>query len=158
MDHRATEWQAASCMADLANYAEHCRHSAFEAITKHNEHIEVCNRVIESAETGRPVPPTGDGEDNKLTIDHLRKELNDKTSDNRRLETELAAEKNKLRGLIARVEELEHANERRTTPVGPNADLVQRLNAVTSELQTVRAENDRLRKAHAHAAGGDGAR
>jgi hypothetical protein len=145
-------------MADPANYAEHCRHNAVEAITKHNEHIEVCNRVIESAETGRTVPPTGGGGDQKLTIDRLEKELNDKISDNRRLETELAAEKDKLRGLVTRVEELEQASERRSAAAGPNADLVQRMNAVMSELQTVRAENERLRKAHVHAGGGDRSR
>lgn len=69
MDHRKTEWEAAGCMADLANYAEYCKENALAAIRQHNEHIELCNRVIESAETGRPMTPAG-GEQ------HWRAEMN----------------------------------------------------------------------------------
>jgi len=79
IDRKDTEWEAASFMADLANYAEYCKQHATEAIQKHNEHIEVCNRVIEAADSGRPMP-AGLQEDWRSEMERLRNELAEQVS------------------------------------------------------------------------------
>ena len=153
IDRRELEWEAAGCMADLANYAHFCKHQALEAVAKHNEHIELCNRLIESEETGKPVPPGGASDEQRQTIDRLQKELADKVADNRRLEAELTSEKSKMRNLTTRLDALEQA---RSGPAGgANADLVNRLNAAVSEVQSLKRENERLKKVHAHAGSSD---
>jgi hypothetical protein len=153
IDRRELEWEAAGCMADLANYAHFCRNQALEAVAKHNEHIELCNRLIESEETGKPVPPGGTSDEQRQTIDRLQKELADKVADNRRLEAELTSEKSKMRNLTTRLDALEQA---RNGPAGgANVDLVNRLNAAVSEVQSLKRENERLKKVHAHAGSSD---
>ena len=153
IDRRELEWQAAGCMADLANYALFCKQNALEAVAKHNEHIELCNRLIESEETGKPVPPGGASDEQRQTIDRLQKELADKVADNRRLEAELTSEKSKMRNLTTRLDALEQA---RGPAGGANVDLVNRLNAAVAEVQTLKRENERLKKVHVHAGGSDG--
>ena len=153
IDRRELEWQAAGCMADLANYAHFCKQQALEAVARHNEHIELCNRLIESEETGKPVPPSGVSDEQRQTIDRLQKELADKVADNRRLEAELTSEKSKMRNLTTRLDALEQG--RGAPGSGANADLVNRLNAAVAEVQTLKRENERLRKVHVHAGSSD---
>jgi hypothetical protein len=154
IDRRELEWEAAGCMADLANYAHFCKQHAVDAIAKHNEHIELCNRLIESEETGKPVPPGGVSDEQRQTIDRLQKELADKVADNRRLEAELTSEKSKMRNLTTRLDALEQARGAANGGAG-NVDLVNRLNAAVSEVQSLKRENERLKKGHAHAGGSD---
>lgn len=154
IDRRELEWEAAGCMADLANYAHFCKRQALEAIAKHNEHIELCNRLIESEETGKPVPPGGVSDEQRQTIDRLQKELADKVADNRRLEAELTSEKSKMRNLTTRLDAIEQARGTANGGV-TSVDLVNRLNAAVSEVQTLKRENERLKKVHTHAGGSD---
>lgn len=153
VDRKDTEWEAAECMADLANYADYCKRNALAAIRKHNEHIEVCNRVIESAETGRPVTPAGDVEEWKRQLESLRTEMAQKTADNCRLTAELEQKAATVTDLSARVDEL--ARQQNGKPGGadanPNLDLVARVNRLTAELQALHQENGRLKRVNEHA-------
>jgi len=76
---------------------------ATEAIQKHNEHIEVCNRVIESADSGRPIP-AGLQEDWRPEMERLRNELAEQVSANARVSAELAQKTQMVTSLSSRVD------------------------------------------------------
>jgi hypothetical protein len=147
MDRKDTEWEAASCMADLTNYADHCKRNALEAIQKHNEHIEVCNRVIEAAETGRPMAGASQ-DDWRIEMDRLRGELAEKTAESRRLSAELDQKGQTVSDLSSRVDELaRQLSARNNGAANPNVDLVERVNRLTAELQAERERNRKLKVA-----------
>jgi hypothetical protein len=145
MDHKDTEWEAAWCMADLANYAEYCKRNAQEAITRHNDHIETCNRVIESADTGRPIP-VGSQEDWRPEMDRLRTELAEQAAENARLSAELAQKSQMVTTMSTRIDDLARQLGGRSNAT-PNADLVDRVNRLTTELRAEREKNRRAKGA-----------
>jgi hypothetical protein len=148
IDRKDTEWEAASFMADLANYAEYCKQHATEAIQKHNEHIEVCNRVIEAADSGRPMP-AGLQEDWRPEMERLRNELAEQVSENARVSAELAQKTQMVTSLSGRVDELaRQMSARGNGGSNPNVDLVERVNRLTAELQAEREKNRKLRSAN----------
>ena len=51
---RQIKWVAAECLADAINAKRIAEDRALEAIGLYNRHIEQCNRVIESQESGLP--------------------------------------------------------------------------------------------------------
>jgi hypothetical protein len=158
MDRKDTEWEAAECLADLANYADYCKRHALEAIQTHNDHIEVCNRVIESAERGRPLTPgSGSEEQWKAEVERLRTDVAETAAANRKLTAELEKKTAAVTDLSHRIDELERNHAPRTNGVGanPNTDLVKRLNRLTEEVQTLREENGRLKRANQNAGGGE---
>ena len=145
-------------MADLANYAEYCKQHATEAIQKHNEHIEVCNRVIEAAETGRPVASVGSGPQRQAEMEALREKAETVEAANARLKAQLEAKEASLAALSARVDEL--ARIQNGKPAGtssntnPNLDLVARVNRLSAELDVLRDENRRLKRINQDASRG----
>jgi len=157
MDRKDTEWEAAECMADLANYADYCKRHALEAIQKHNEHIEVCNRVIESAEAGRPLAGGGGADDWKTQLDRLSTELAQQTADNARLTAELKQKTATVNDLSTRIDALARNQNGKTDAASapPNMDLVARVNRLTTENQSLREENGRLKRANQNAGGGE---
>jgi len=150
IDRKDMEWEAASFMADLANYAEYCKQNALEAIQKHNQHIEACNRVIEAEETGRPITPAGSGEDWKAEMETLREKADTLETENARLKAQLEEKGANLSALSARVDELARARDGKANGAGanpnPNLDLVARVNRLTAELDGLRDENRRLKR------------
>ena len=150
IDRKSTEWEAASSMADLANYAEFCKRNAMEAIREHNEHVEVCNRVIESAETGRPVAPGASGPQWKAEMEALREKAETMETANARLKAQLEAKEASLTALSTRVDELARFQDGKSNGANsnssPNLDLVARVNRLTAELESLRDENKRLKR------------
>jgi hypothetical protein len=69
IDHRRAMWITAEMMADIYNQDAYSRRIAHEAIDRYNAHIERCNRAVEAAEHGEPVPGKGS------EIEQLRGEL-----------------------------------------------------------------------------------
>jgi hypothetical protein len=59
-----------------------------------------------------------------------------------------------MRNLTTRLDALEQARGAANGGAG-NVDLVNRLNAAISEVQSLKRENERLKKGHAHAGGSD---
>jgi len=155
MDRKDTEWEAAECLADLANYADYCKRHALEAIQQHNDHIEVCNRVIESAETGRPMAAGGSGESEwKAEAEKLSSELAQTIADNTKLAAQLEQKTATVTDLSARIDEL--ARNQNARADGPsNLDLVGRVNRLTGEVQALRQENIRLKRENQNAGSGD---
>src|SRR5579884_3409065 len=85
-DHRRVLWITAEMMTDLYNHDAYSRQIARDAIRKYNDHIERCNRAIESAEYGLAIP----GQESDA--DRLRTELQRVTEerDSYKRERELA--------------------------------------------------------------------
>jgi len=52
IDHRRSMWITAEMMTDLYNHDAYSRQFAREAIQKYNDHIERCNRAVETGEHG----------------------------------------------------------------------------------------------------------
>jgi chromosome segregation ATPase len=141
-------------MADLANYADYCRRHAQEAIHQHNNHIEACNRVIESAETGRPLSGSQTEGEWKAELEKLRAEVADKGAAVLRLTNELAQKSATVTDLSARVDELARGQNGKSE--GPsNMDLVARVSRLTDEVQSLRQENSRLKRENQNAGGGN---
>ena len=69
---------AALSIADVLRHDEYSRQVADEAIRRYNEHIESCNRLIES------------GQDNEAELQRARKELADTKAENKSLRNQLA--------------------------------------------------------------------
>jgi hypothetical protein len=157
MDRKDGEWEAAECLADLANYADYCKRHALEAITQYNEHIEICNRVIESAQTGAASDASAHGADWKTQAQKLGVELAQKTADTVRLTAALEQKAAMVDDLSARVDELARVHNGRNNDSGAasNIDLVARLNRLTEEAQALRQENSRLKREKQNASGGE---
>lgn len=148
MERKDTEWEAAECLADLANYADHCKRHALEAIQKHNEHIEVCNRVIESAETGRPMP-TGDVDgDWKAEVQRLRMEVAEKSAEVVKLSAALEQKSTTVANLNERIDELARNHRAGANGGNANLDLVKRLNDLTAENHKLREDLSKLKRAN----------
>ena len=136
------------------NWAVYWRNRALEAIAKHNGHIERCNRVIESGESGAFI---GDSEaaDLRRELERTRTELQNTTSEKLRLEAELDERKRMTTELSLRIDEVtkrigkggqENGAPSGTTPDEKGA-LVARINRLESALAAATQENRRLKGA-----------
>jgi len=136
------------------NWAAYWRNRALEAITKHNEHIERCNRVIEAGESGVSV---GDSEaaDLRRELERTRTELQNTISEKLRLEAELDEKKRMTTELSLRVDEVTKrigkSGPENGTPSGTIPDekaaLVARINRLETALAAATQENRRLKGA-----------
>ncbi len=136
------------------NWAAYWRNRALEAIGKHNDHIERCNRVIEAGESGVSI---GDSEvaDLRREIERTRTELQNTTSEKLRLEAELDEKKRMTTELSLRVDEAtkrigkggqENGAPARTMP-DEKTELVARINRLEAALAAATQENRRLKGA-----------
>jgi chromosome segregation ATPase len=143
-------------MADVLSHDRQSREAAREAIRRHNDHIEKCNRVIEAQEAGLSLSTSPAGSD----VEALRAELQQTGVDLstvKRERDQLRAELDQTRLSVAdlslRVESLarkgnghstdaESAAEVTTTN---NADLVRHINNLQQQLHAEREKNKRLK-------------
>ena len=153
-DHRRVLWITAEMMTDLYNHDAYSRQIAREAIQKYNDHIERCNRAIESAEYGLAIP----GQESDA--DRLRTELQRVTEerDSYKRERDLAkddlAQKERiLADMSLRLDALAKKTDghRNASVVvdshGPDQKLVQHINTLQEQLYSERRENRRLKGA-----------
>lgn len=136
------------------NWAAYWRNRALDAITKHNEHIERCNRVIEAGESGVSI---GDSEaaDLRRDLERTRTELQNTTSEKLRLEAELDEKKRMTTELSLRVDEVTKrigkGGQENGAPAGTTPDekaaLVGRINRLETALAAATQENRRLKGA-----------
>ena len=137
------------------NWAAYWKSRAIEAITKHNAHIEKCNRVIEAGETGIPVGDAADVIDLRLDLERARAELQNVTSEKLRLKGELDEKAKTISELSLRVDEVSKKIANGSAEHGPSgkaraddrAALVARINRLETALATVTQENRRLKGA-----------
>lgn len=153
-DHRRVLWITAEMMTDLYKHDAYSRQIAREAIQKYNEHIERCNRAIESAEYGLAIP--GQESDS----DRLRTELQRVTEerDSYKREKDLAkddlAQKERiLADMSLRLDALAKKSDgHRNAGVvvdshGSDQKLVQHINTLQEQLYSERRANRRLKGA-----------
>jgi len=153
-DHRRVLWITAEMMTDLYNHDAYSRQIAREAIQKYNDHIERCNRAIESSEYGLSMP--GKNSD----ADQLRSELQRVTEerDSYKRERDLAkddlAQKERiLADMSLRLDALAKKTDgQRYASVvvdshGSDQKLVQHINTLQEQLYSERRENRRLKGA-----------
>ena len=137
------------------NWAAYWKSRAIEAITKHNAHIERCNRVIEAGETGIPVGDAAEAIDLRLDLERARAELQNVTSEKLRLKGELDEKARTISELSLRVDEVTKRIANGNAENGPagtargddKAALVARINRLESALATATQENRRLKGA-----------
>ncbi len=158
-DHAERMQMLAESTADVLNYAEYWKQAGREAITKYNDHIERCNRVIEAAENGVPL---GDATENTRLLRELeasRTEVLNLKTDNKRLQSELAQKEASTADLSQRIDEVTRkisnggpsnggpTNGKTAQPSSPVASLVERINRLEEALRAARRENEVLRGA-----------
>jgi len=154
MDHRRVLWITAEMMTDLYNHDAYSRQIARQAIQKYNEHIERCNRAIESSEYGLAIPG------HESDVDRLRTELQRVTEerDSYKRERDLAkddlAQKERiLADMSLRLDALAKKTDghRNASVVvdshASDQKLVQHINTLQEQLYSERRENRRLKGA-----------
>lgn len=123
---------AAECLADAINAKRIADHRALEAINQHNRHIEMCNRVIESHESGLA---TGAGsEDLRREVREAQTQLTAERAKVAKLEADLKNREDIQRSLEGRIQQLEKTMSERQA--GANAELVARLQRAEAELSS----------------------
>ena len=159
-DGRRKDWVTAEMMTDLLNQDQHSREVAREAIRKYNDHIERCNRVIEAAESGRPLPGAP-VEVATLQAELLKKsdELTAMTGERDRLTVELGKKSLLVTELSLRVDGVikntngnaESAADREVPVLaGEHSDaakLMRYINDLQQQLYVERKKNERLKGA-----------
>src|SRR5215472_15067173 len=140
-DRVRERWQLAEHAADALRYAEYCKRRAREAISRYNEHIETCNRVIEAGESGIATPETANLEDYKRELQRLKSDNDAKELQVARLTEQLEQKATELNSLTERVTAAEQRVKSRAGAGqdGGNAALVERI-------QRLEAENRRLKQ------------
>lgn len=158
-DNRRRMRLSAEIMADLYTHDLHSRQVAKEAIEKHNQHIEQCNRAAEASEgkDGRP----GWGESHvdrlKAELQRVTGQLEATTQDRNKLQEELRQKSLVVSDLSLRLDALSKkvdgaghgvGSANRTQTTGENADgvrLVGHINRLQEELYAERQKNKRLK-------------
>jgi hypothetical protein len=146
--HRAT-WELAECASDALRYSEYCKHEAKEAIRRHNDHNEKCNRIIEDNRSGlMTTPETANLEIFKQRIEQLTTEKQAAEFQNSRLTDELKSKERTVANITSRISELEARMVERPkeSPSNGTAGLVDRINRLESENRTLKEENQRIRQ------------
>jgi len=136
------------------NWASYWRTRAMDAIGKHNDHIEKCNRVIEAGESGIDIHDS-EAADLRRELERTRTELQNATSEKLRLKSELDEKARTISELSLRVDEVSKriGNGRADggfsgpAPSDDKAALVARINRLETALATATQENRRLKGA-----------
>ena len=161
VDHRRSIRITAEMLADVHNHDLHSRQMAREAIEKHNQHMERCNRVIEAAESadGRPGWGGTELEGLRTELQRVAAQLDATTQERNKLQEELRQKALVVTDLSLRLDalakKLNGQGESRaavvTQPVtdasGDGVRLVGHINRLQEELYAERQKNRRLKGA-----------
>ncbi|MHB8656228.1 MAG: hypothetical protein ACYDA9_20415 [Terriglobia bacterium] len=147
-------------MADLYNHDQYSREATREAIDKYNRHIEQCNRVIEAAESGRPLVASGSEAEPTANSQQLADQLTAITRERDKLQGELGEKSRIITDLSLRVEAVSRkTNGNGDATVGPeiqagstagqsdSARLMSHINYLQQQLYAERQKNKRLKGA-----------
>lgn len=159
IDLKRKNWLMAEMAADLVSHDERSRQTAREAIQRHNDHMERCNRVVEAQESGRPIP--GSSSETSELRERLRQtadQLDAVTKERNKLKADLDEKTRLVTELSLRMDEVSRktngqggSNRRGAgAPASPgeeseSARLMQHINLLQEQLQAQRKENERLR-------------
>ena len=161
LDHRRSMRITEEMMADLYNHDLHSRQAAKEAIERYNQHIEHCNRALESAECGDGRPGWGSSEVESLRteLQRVASQLEATMQERNKLQEELRQKSLVVADLSTRLDALSKkvngqrdSGSRAGEPVstGPNGDgarFVGQINRLQEDLYAERQKNKRLKGA-----------
>ena len=149
-DHAERLKALAQSTADVLNYAAYWKQAAGEAIRRHNDHIERCNRVIEAGENGVPLGDVAEGLRLRRELEESRTEVLNLTTTNKRLQAELDQKAGLIVDLSQRVDEVARKSGnggKGAQQSGQVASLVERINRLEEALKAARRENEVLKGA-----------
>jgi hypothetical protein len=155
-DLRKTRWIDAEKLADVLRHDLYSREAAREAIRRHNEHIEKCNRVVEAQEAGLSLsgrPAGSEVEALRAELQETAAKLAGATQERDQLKAQLDQTGASVADLSLKVESLSrkgngHAADGATSAAvstASNADLVRHINNLQQQLHSEREKNKRLK-------------
>ena len=152
IDRRRERFVTEEMMTDLYNHDLYSREAAKEAIEKHNQHIERCNRVIEAAESGQSVPGSGgEIEEMRQRLQQLGAELATTVAERDKAKEQLEHKSALIAEMSLRIDGLaKKGNGNATEEVDvhrSSQDLVAHINRLQQELYAERRKNQRLKGA-----------
>lgn len=160
LDHRRSMRITSEMMADIYTHDLYSRQAANEAIRKYNEHIEHCNRDIETEASGHGWPGWGETatENLKAELQRIVAQLEATTRERNKLQDDLRQKAVIVADLSTRLDNLaKKMNGRRdvghvsTEPLADRniegARLVGQINRLQEELYAERQKNKRLKGA-----------
>ena len=161
LDQRRKMRATAEMMADIYSHDSYSRLIAKEAVERHNQHIEQCNRAMEAAESGDSRPGWGNSEAEGLRAELRRvaSQLEATTQERNKLQEELRQKSLVVADLSTRLDALSKkvngprgvdsgAGEPASTGAnGDGARLVGQINRLQEELYSERQKNKRLKGA-----------
>ncbi len=157
LDNRRRMRITSEMMADLYAHDLHSRRAAKEAIERYNQHIEQCNRAMESGESGEARPGWGSSEAGRLRaeLQRVASQLEATIQDRNKLQDELRQKSIILADLSTRLDALSKKvtgsrDAGRGASEGGNGDgarFVGQINRLQEELYTERQKNKRLKGA-----------
>ena len=161
LDHRHSMRITAEMLADVHNHDQYSRQAAREAIEKHNQHIEKCNRAFEAAESsdGRPGWGGTELESMRTELQRVAAQLDATTQERNKLQEELRQKALVVTDLSFRLDALAKkmsgqgdcrastVNQPLVNSGGDGAQLVGHINRLQEELYAERQKNRRLKGA-----------
>jgi len=158
-DNRRRMRITAEMMADLYNHDLYSRGAAKEALERYNQHIEQCNRAMESADSGEGRAGWGSSEMERLRaeLQRVATQLEATTQDRNKLQEELRQKSLIVADLSTRIDALAKkvngskgvdAGSGASAEAGANGDgarLVGQINRLQEELYVERQKNKRLK-------------
>jgi len=152
IDRRRERFVTAEMMTDLYNHDLYSREAAKEAIEKHNQHIERCNRVIEAAESGQSVSGSGgEVEEMRQRLQRLGAELATTVAERDKAKEQLEHKSALIAEMSLRIDGLAKKGNgdvaQQVDVHGSSQDLVAHINRLQQELYAERRKNQRLKGA-----------
>lgn len=155
LDNRRRMRITSEMMADLYTHDLHSRQAAKEAIERYNQHIEQCNRAMESAETSEGRPGWGSSEAGRLRaeLQRVAAQLEATAQDRNKLQDELRQKSMIVADLSTRLDALAKKvigsrDAGSGASEGANGDggtFVGQINRLQEELYKERQKNKRLK-------------
>jgi hypothetical protein len=154
IDHRRAMWITAEMMADLYNHDLYSRDVAEKAIQKYNDHIERCNRAIETGQHATAAQGTdSDHVSWKAHLDHVTEERDRYLRERDAAQRELDTNRRTLTQLSLRVEGMS-MKQGTNGETGPSVELnaadpnvVRHINNLQEQLIAERNKNRQLKGA-----------
>jgi len=124
------KWVAAECLTDAINAKRLADERAVDAIDQYNQHLEMCNRAVETQHSG--IPMAKGGADWQREVRELQEALATERTHRAQAEARLKSREELQAQLDQRLSELESAvHDKRE---GANSELVARLQRAEAEL------------------------
>jgi len=156
LDRSRETWELAELASDALRYSEYCKRQAKQAIVRYNDHIEKCNRVIESARSGLVTPETATLENYKRELVTLRNDNSALKLENESLKAQIESKTAQLQSFTARIAEVEKRVQSGNSKAS-NAQLVDRIRRLEEQNRLLQQQKANVKAASCSAEPAGGA-